>query len=169
MPNEEDRMTKHIQPFTIDRRQLLVSGAVITTTGIMPADARAEPADITGLAPATISELEPPAWNVCAVTARRIEEIAARNRIRGLPVLSIPKELRRMKIAADTATEAAAFETFAGGHREAVWQEVLAAKRKAEGGNWHLTGWVEGVALQARVYKLLRERFEATRHDDDAR
>src|ERR1700730_17253882 len=39
------------------------------------------------------------ALNVCASTARKIEEVAERNRIReeaGLPVLSIPRELRRM-------------------------------------------------------------------------
>jgi hypothetical protein len=150
------------KPFTIDRRQLLVSGAAVTATGMMPADACAEAADTTGLAPATITESEPPAWNVCAVTARRIEEIAARNRIRmeaKLPLLSITKELRRMKHEADKAVEAMAFETFANTHRAAVWKEVLAAKRKSG----RLTSWVEGVALQAQVNKLLRERFEATR------
>jgi hypothetical protein len=36
----------------------------------------------------------------------------------------------------------------------------VGAKRKSGGGNWRLTGWVEGVAPQARVYKLLREQFD---------
>jgi hypothetical protein len=66
MPNEEDRMAKQIPPFTIDRRQLLVSGVAVTAIGIIPADVRAEAANTIGLAAATISESEPPAWNVCA-------------------------------------------------------------------------------------------------------
>jgi hypothetical protein len=48
----------------------------------------------------------------------------------GLPLLSVPKKLRRMKMAADTAAEAAAFEAFANVHRATAWVEVLAAKGK---------------------------------------
>jgi hypothetical protein len=88
--------------------------------------------------------------NLCAATARRIEEITARNRIRKeacLPLLSIPKELRRMKEAADTAE----FEAFADANRGAVWDEVLATKRKARGEpNWHPSGWMEGTAFSVR-------------------
>jgi hypothetical protein len=163
MSNEEDRMAKQIQPFTIDRRQLLVTAMTVTATGIIPADARVEAADTTGLAPATKTESESPAWNVCSATARRIEEIADRNRIRmeaKLPLLSITKELRRMKQEADKAAEAAAFETFANTHRARVWEDVMAARRKSDGGNRRVTGWVEGVALQAQANRLLRERFD---------
>jgi hypothetical protein len=107
---------------------------------------------------------EPSPLNVCAATARRIEEIVARNRIREeacLPLLSIPKELRRMKEAAD----AAAFEAFANVHRAAVWDEVLMTKREARcGPNWHPSGWMEGMGYDARVNKILRERFIAQQH-----
>jgi hypothetical protein len=100
--------------------------------------------------------------NLCAATARRIEEITARNRIREeacLPLLSISKELRRMKEAAD----AAKFEAFADVHRGAVWDELLATKREARGEpNWHPSGWMEGMALQAQVNNILHQRFAAT-------
>jgi hypothetical protein len=104
--------------------------------------------------------LEATPLTVCAATARRIEEIAARNRIRQearLPLLSIPKELRRMK----EATVAAKFEVFADAHRATVWDEVLAAKRQASGEpTWHPKGWMEGLAMQAQVSRILRQRFE---------
>jgi len=83
----------------------------------------------------------PPALNVCAATARRIEEIVSRNRIRqeaGLPLLCILKELRRMK----TTDDLAEFERFATRHREAVWDEVLAPVREAKGqsNEWDVPG-----------------------------
>jgi hypothetical protein len=71
--------------------------------------------------------------NVCASTAQKIEEIAARNIIRAeakLPLLSIPRELRRMKQVAD----AAAFEDFADRHRESVWEEVFRPGAGRQGG-----------------------------------
>jgi hypothetical protein len=64
------------KPFTIDRRQLLVSGAAVTATGIMPADACAEAADTGGLAPASISESEPAALNFCPATLQRLAWIS---------------------------------------------------------------------------------------------
>jgi hypothetical protein len=97
--------------------------------------------------------------NVCPATAGRIEEIIARNRIRAeacLPLLSIPKELRRMK----EATIAAKFETFANSHRGAVWDEVLATEREARcEPNWYPSGWMEGMAFQSEVSRILRQRF----------
>ena len=64
-----------------------------------------------------------------------------------------------MKEAAD-ATE---FEEFADVHRGAAWDEVLAAKREARGEpNWHPSGWMEGMALQAQVNKILRQRFDVS-------
>ena len=104
---------------------------------------------------------EAPEWNVCAVTARRLEEIATRNRSRqeaGLPLLSITKELRRMKEAADTAE----FEAFAETHGSAVWEEALAPMREAIGDpTWRPRSWMEGMGLQAEVSRTLRERFDA--------
>jgi hypothetical protein len=94
----------------------------------------------------------------------KIEEIAARNIIRaeaGLPLLSIPTELRRMK----QVTDAMAFEEFADRHRQAVWEEVLGPMRAAKGDpNWRPTGLLEGLALQAQVSSILRERFALSQH-----
>jgi len=147
---------------TIDRRQLLVSGAAITATGIVPGVERADnfaPAELLNAAKAP--SLEVSTRNVCAVTARRLEEIVTRNRIRQqarLPLLSIPKELRRLKEGAD----AAAFSEFAAVHRLAVWDEVLAPVREARGEpNWRPRGFMEGLAFHSQVNKILRERFNA--------
>jgi hypothetical protein len=101
----------------LDRRQLLAATAVVTAAGIMP---NAEAVGTTNSAQAVngakISLSENSALNVCVSMARRIEEIAVRNRIREearLPLLSIPKELRKI----NSAEIAAEFEEFAAVHR----------------------------------------------------
>jgi|ERR1700730_6288358 len=148
---------------SIDRRQLLASAAALSI-GTVPVVVAAEVSN-SGQA-LTVAEMptsESPAWNVCASTARKIEEIAARNIIReeaGLPLLSIPKELRRMKQVAD----AAAFEEFTERHRQAVWNEVLGPVRETRGEpNWYPSRLMEGLAFQAQVGKIMRERFEEVR------
>jgi hypothetical protein len=145
----------------LDRRQLLASVAVATTAGLAPIAEYAGPAYPAETASeATIPASDVPALNVCAGTARKIEEIAARNIIRAeaaLPLLSIPRELRRMKMVAD----AMAFEEFAAVHRQAIWEEVLAPVREARGEpNWRPTRLMEGLAFQAQISKILRERFK---------
>jgi hypothetical protein len=143
---------------TVDRRQLLA----ITVAGVLPTEPSeaAPPAGVV-LAPAPIPVAHPPALNLCAGTARRIDEIVARNRIRQeaqLPLLCIPRELRRMK----TADDLAEFERFAARHREAVWEEVLAPVREMKGDpHWRPTRMMEGLGYQAEVNKVLRERFAA--------
>ena len=146
---------------TLDRRQLLATAAAISTGGILlkPERAKAgQTAETELLMTVPVSEAAP--LNVCAATARRIEEIAARNRIRQeacLPLLSIPQELRRMKEAANK-TE---FEAFAHVYRDAVWAEVLASRRESVGDpKWHPSGWMDGLALQAQVNKILHQRFQ---------
>jgi hypothetical protein len=130
----------------MNRRQLLTTVAVIPMSGLLPPQVSADAVPVP-----SIPTSEPPPLNVCPATARRIKEISARNRIRAeacLPLLSIPKELRRMKEAAI----AAKFEAFANSHRGAVWNEVLTTMREARGEpNWHPLGWMEGLALQAEV------------------
>src|SRR3984893_12854031 len=149
---------------SIDRRQLLASAAALSI-GTVPVVVAAEVSN-SGQA-LTVAEMptsESPAWNVCASTARKIEEIAARNIIReeaGLPLLSIPTDVPRMK----QVTDAMAFEEFADRHRQAVWEEVLGPMRAAKGDpNWRPTGLLEGLALQAQVSSILRERFELSQH-----
>jgi hypothetical protein len=147
------------RPLTMNRRQLLATVAAIPMSGIVPPQVSADAVPVP-----SIPTSEPSPLNVCAATARRIEEIAARNRIRAeacLPLLSIPEELRRMKMV-DDATE---FERFAARHRQAVWDEVLRPVREAKGDpTWRPTGWMEGLAYQSRVSKILRERFIAQQH-----
>jgi hypothetical protein len=143
------------RPLTMNRRQLLTTVAVIPMSGILPPQVCADAIPVPSI---PTSEATP--LNLCPATARRIEEIIARNRIRAeacLPLLSIPRELRRMKESAD----AAKFEAFADAHRRAVWDEVLGIKREAMGEpSWHPRGWTEGLAAQAQVSRILRQRFE---------
>src|SRR6516165_4551523 len=149
------------QGIGLSRRKLLASAAVVTAARITPAPKSARPApplEATDVAEIPTADL--PALNVCAGTARRISEIVARNRIRQeaqLPLLSIPRELRRMKAVED----AAKFEEFAALHRQEVWDEVLAPVREARGNlHWRPTSWMEGMGYQAQVSKILRVRFE---------
>jgi hypothetical protein len=128
----------------LDRRQLLAGTAVVTAAGIVP---NVEAAEVVNSGEAASGPKtwvsENSALNVCAATARRIEEITARNKVRneaGLPLLSIPRELRRMKQAAD----AVEFEEFAAMHRQAVWDEVLAPGREARGEDWRPQGLMQG-------------------------
>ena len=146
------------RPLTVNRRQLLATVAAIPMSGILPPQVLADAVPVP-----SIPTSEPSPLNVCPATARRVEEIIARDRIRAeacLPLLSIPKELRRMKEAAD----AAAFEAFADANRDTVWDEVLATKRQGRGEpNWHPSGWMEGMAFQPEVSRILRQRFDASR------
>jgi hypothetical protein len=147
---------------SVDRRQLLLTAAAVTAAGIVPnAEAAGAANSVQAVNAAKISLSGKEALNVCAGTARKIKEIAARNRIRqeaALPLLSIPRELRRMKNVED----AAEFEEFADLHRQAVWEEVLAPVREARGEpNWRPTRLMEGLAYQSRVSRILRERFKS--------
>jgi hypothetical protein len=55
------------------------------------------------------------------------------------------------------------FERFEAVYGKAVWEEVLKARREAEGSpNWRPT-WMEGISYQSEVYKILRQRFYAAR------
>lgn len=75
-----------------------------------------------------------PALNVSTATARRLLEIARRNEIRreaNLPPLSIAKEMRLMKQQEDLKE----FERFAAVRGKAVLDQVLKARREAEGPN----------------------------------
>ena len=129
---------------SLDRRQLLASAAALSIGTIPGIEAAAE---VTNSGPAVpvaeIARSETAAWNVCAGTARKIKEIAARNIIRaeaGLPLLSVPQELRRMKMVED----ATAFEEFADRHRQAVWEEVLAPSAGSQGRAELATNWIDG-------------------------
>jgi hypothetical protein len=94
--------TKQSEPgLSLDRRQLLASAATLSIGTIPGIEAAAEVTNSGQAVPvAEIARSETAAWNVCAGTARKIKEIAARNIIRaeaGLPLLSVPQELRKIK------------------------------------------------------------------------
>jgi hypothetical protein len=84
----------------VDRRCLLISTGAFAAYSIEP---NVECAEVTSLA----TEAQPlsaapgiQGLDVCAATARRLLEIEERNEIRReaqLPLLSIPREVRRMK------------------------------------------------------------------------
>ena len=155
------RPTQSGPSLSLDRRQLLASAAAVTAAGIVPIAEAAKAGNPARAAnPATIPVSNVSALNVCASTARKIQEIAKRNRIReeaALPLLSIPKELRKIK----NAEIAAEFDEFADRHRQEVWKEVLAPVRQAKGEpNWRPTRLMQGFAFQAQVSRILRERFE---------
>jgi hypothetical protein len=155
------RQTQSDSALGIDRRRLLASAAALSVGNIPAVEAAVEVATSgPAVIGAEIPTSDTPAWNICAGTAQKIEEIVARNVIRaeaGLPLLSVARELRRMK----QVTDAMAFEEFADGHRQAVWEEVLGSVRAAKGEpNWRPRRLMEGLAFQAQVGKILRERFK---------
>ena len=95
-------MDKRISPqdlAVLDRRQLLRNAAAATAIRALPASERVV------VAPQEIEAANLVGWShFSAATLRRLEEIALRNRLRkeaGLPLLSVVKELRRMKTVED--------------------------------------------------------------------
>ncbi len=80
-------------PLTINRRRLLASAVALPAASIVPG---VRPVDAAAAAliqsPTMAPEAE--AANVCSVTATRLAEIEARNRLRkeaGLPLLAVSK------------------------------------------------------------------------------
>jgi hypothetical protein len=139
----------------LDRRQLVRGVAAATAISALPAS---EPAVA---APQEIEATKLAGWSRFSVgTCGRLEEIAFRNRLRkeaGLPLLSVAKELRRMKTVADKQR----FGQFATLHRKAVWGEVLKLFRDEIGDpNWSPTNWIVAMGFQARVDGILRHRYQ---------
>jgi hypothetical protein len=137
----------------LDRRQMLISGAALTmAVAVPPAGSPAATNKLAACPESSVGQFG-------AVTARRLREIARRNEIRQearLPLLSVAKELRRMKDQA----RAEAFRCFEAEHSRTVWEQVLTSRREGEGSpNWR-PGWSEGVRLQNEIFKILRTRFQ---------
>ena len=150
-------MDKRISPqdlAVLDRRQLLRGAAAATAIRALPASERA----VT--APQEIEAANLAGWShFSAATLRRLEEIALRNRLRkeaGLPLLSVVKELRRMK----TVEDGERFNQFVALHKKAVWNQVLKSVRDGMGdANWSLNS-ITGMAIQANVLAILRRRYK---------
>jgi hypothetical protein len=143
----------------IDRRRLLVSAAAITSARIAPGLEGANAAASPDFPQSPQQRLEAQPRNFCATTARRLLEIARRNEIRreaNLPLLSLAKELRRMK----RQEELEEFSRFEAAHSKAVWDEVLKPRRETKGPNWR-PNWMDGVRYQSEVYRILWEQLYA--------
>jgi hypothetical protein len=148
----------------LSRRQLLSTAATITVAGIAPnvafdAHARSEIAQhAQALAPPC---KEAQAQKFSAVTLVRLRDIAERNGVRqeaGLPLLSVPRELRRMK----EATDAEKFRNFAEAHRKSIYQKMLGRVRRRSGDpHWAPTALLSGGGLWfgARVDEQLRKLY----------
>jgi hypothetical protein len=148
----------------LSRRELLSTAATVSVAGIAPNvafDAHAKSEIAQEAQPLAPPSKEAEAQNFSAVTLLRLREIAERNRVRqeaGLPLLSVPKELRRMKEAA----EAEKFRNFAEAHRRRVYEKMLARDRRRRGDpRWAPTGMLSGGGLWfgARVDEQLRKLY----------
>jgi hypothetical protein len=130
----------------IDRRQLLISAPTVAVAGIARNITHGKVLAKSEIAQPTeaLSSIEAQTSNFDNVTVLRLREIAGRNRIRqdaGLPLLSVAKELRRMKEAADTEK----FRKFADAHRKRLYDKMLArARRRCGDPNWTPTGMLSG-------------------------
>ena len=147
------------EPIAIDRRSLLTAAAIAaasTIPRVTAADAVCQAIQSCILSPGVGSP------KVCAATARRLLEIHRRNELRReaqLPVLPIAKELRRMK----EQEELEAFRQFEAANGGADWEQMLEARRQAEGNLSWRPNWMEGFHYQNQVHAVLRARFGAKR------
>jgi hypothetical protein len=142
----------------INRRGLLTSAATITVTGILPNITHTEAlADVQIVHPkkplAPCADVQ--TRNFDSVTVLRLRNILERNAIRqeaALPLLSVPKELRRMKKAAD----AEKFRKFADAHQEGVYDKMLAkVQRQCGDPNWAPTSMLSAMCFGAQVNREL--------------
>jgi hypothetical protein len=141
----------------MDRRQLLTAAVALTAASSVSNVTATE--DVCEAVQSCILPPEGGVANVSAATTRRLLEIRRRNEVRRqaqLPLLSIPKELRRMK----QQEEWKAFRRFEAVNGRTVWEQVLEARRLAEGNsNWR-PSWMVGMGYQNQVHAVLRARFE---------
>ena len=152
-------MAKADFPLTIDRRRLLASAVAVRVASIMPGSGPADTAPAAVIQSSAMAMEAEPA-NFCAATARRIAEIARRNRLRnefGLPLLSVAAELRRMKTAADTEK----VKRFRMVLREPVFQKMLARARRQWGDPaWTPNGFGERWQFSREVEIRLKKLYE---------
>ncbi len=150
---------------SLDRRRFLTSAALATTASITT---------VVNPAETTLAEMsqplpqhpEVPILNVSAVTASRIADITERNNLRkevGLPLLSIPKEFRRIK----TAEAYARFVNFSEVFRSRVQEKMLARFRRRTGDpNWKPAGMMAGMAFESEVNREVRKLYERVGQGD---
>jgi hypothetical protein len=146
----------------ISRRRLLGSVAAATVSGVAPALRRVDAEVMPDAAQTASAAPDVSALNLSATMATRLLAIEQRQQIRreaGLPLLSVIKELKRMKTA-ETNEKCAQFEA---AHGEAILDEMLRRRRVEVGDpNW-TPRWAEAVAIGNRVRCTLLARFRAPR------
>ncbi len=146
-------------PPSLDRRRFLASAALATTASIAAAINPAETTLAETVQPLP-SPSEVPTLRLSAITTSRLAEITARNNLRkevGLPLLSIPKELRRIK----TAEANARFVKFSETFRKRVQEKMLALTQRRRGDpNWIPAGVMAGMAFEYEVSRELRKLYE---------
>ncbi len=144
---------------SLDRRRFLTSAALATTASIT---AVVNPAQTTlaETAQPLLPPPEVPRVNLSATTASRLAAITERNNLRnevGLPLLSIPRELRRIK----TAEAYARFAKFSEALRKRVQGKMLARVRRRIGDpNWKPAGMMAGMAFEYEVSREVRKLWE---------
>ncbi len=144
---------------SIDRRRFLASAALASTASITAVMNPAEATLVQAAQPLSPPP-EVPSPNVSAVTASRIAEITERNNLRkdvGLPLLSIPKELRRIKAAEAYAKFAKFSEVF----RKRVRDKMLARVRRRCGDpDWVPKRMMAGMGFEYEVSREVRKLWE---------
>jgi TAT (twin-arginine translocation) pathway signal sequence len=154
---------KPTERFPIDRRTLLKGSVATTAAALAPGVALSESSLVVSAQPTSTASEH--VLKVSATMARRLVEIQLRNQLRRegkLPLLSIAKEVRRIKETEDGQKFSEAFGTFAAKYRRAVWDQVLQPRRKVlDDPNWRPRYFSEGVGYAGEIDRILRERFEA--------
>ncbi len=141
--------------FKLHRRDFLASAVALTTSGAARGIKSAPEYAKTPISSATLS--------IAASypnASTHLAEIARRNNLRqefALPLLSVSKELRRIKTAEASAT----FAKFCDAFREPVNEKVLARFRRQCGDpNWVPNGMPSGMAFEYEVSRELRKLYE---------
>ncbi len=140
--------------FKLHRRDFLVTAAALATSG---AARGIKGAPVSATTPISSAALSIPSYPNASA---HLAEIAGRNLLRqesGLPLLSVSKELRRIKTAEASAT----FAKFCDAFRESVKGKVLARFRRQCGDpKWVPNGMLSGMAFEYEVSRELRKVYE---------
>jgi len=142
--------------FKIDRRYFLTATAAVTTCGAVGTLEALPKASVIPIPNAATSI---PLPNLSPVTAFHIAKIEQRNILRkesDLPLLSIPKELRRLM----TVETAERYENFSAAFRNRVRQKKLLQIRRRKGDpEWRPVGMIEGIGFEAEVSTALKKLY----------
>jgi hypothetical protein len=160
MPNSPDFAIE------LNRRGLLVSAAAAVTTSGAIGMVGAELPRGSQTLPISKVVASPRLSNSYVGVASHIAEVERRNLLRkefGLPLLSVPKEIRRIK----TAQAIQSFATFSEKYRSRLVEKMLAKMRRQRSkADWRPVGMIEGFHFEDQVSRRLRRLYKwVGRHD----